>query len=136
MVIRINEIAVMAKMIKEVEFRHQASSKFVIEDSLDRFEVEENDNLSIPFAIVTIFFFRTWLELKRLKSKLANLLNQKLSPRKRLSIKRNLKDQQVHWNHSHFINSGSYIDLMIVLKCKYVSEPDFKKLISLLHMYK
>ena len=59
MVIRINEIAVMAKMIKEVEFRHQASSKFVIEDSLDRFEVEENDNLSIPFAIVTIFFFRT-----------------------------------------------------------------------------
>ena len=57
MVIRINEITVIAKiakMIQEVEFRHQASSKSVMEDSLDRLEVEESDTLLIPFAIVEI----------------------------------------------------------------------------------
>ena len=57
MVIRINEITVIAKiakMIQEVEFRHQASSKSVMEDSLDRLDAEENDNLLIPLARVEI----------------------------------------------------------------------------------
>ena len=57
MVIRIKEITVMAKMakmIQEVEFRHHASSKSVMDDSLDRLDAEENDNLLIPFARVEI----------------------------------------------------------------------------------